>query len=484
MIMSIDPSLQRWCQEPALQQRTTWILVLLLLASHAGMAGWSATQHSPTLNEPAHLVAGLVHWRFGRFDVYCVTPPLVHYVAALPVAIAGYHADWTHFGDAPGSRHEFVMGTDFLSANRDRYQWLITLGRWACIPISLCGALLCFQWSRELWGSRLAGLIALSQWCLDPNILAHAELITPDCAATTFGLGAGYCFWRYLRHPDYTRATVAGIAMGLAVLAKMSWIMLFVMWPLLWWLLGQRCRAVDTTAPGPGNPPRYSPWCRPLREVLQITLIGSLALYVLNVGYGFDGTFTRLKDFVFVSHALTGLEPSGTPGNRFQHSSLGSLPIPLPRHFVRGMDLQKKDFESYGQPSFLRGQWSDEGWWYYYIYGLGVKTTHSTQLLFVLACLAVWRRLRAGVETDRRAPSRKYSAVVNSEIVLWAPPIALLVLVSSQTEFNHHVRYVLPVLGFAFVFIGINSEWFALPAAPVDASKPALTESQEPSGPA
>ena len=33
-------------------------------------------------------------------------------------------------------------------------------------------------------------------------------------------------------------------------------------------------------------------------------------------------------------------------------------------------------------------------------------------------------------------------------------PVAILALVSSQTGFNHHLRYVLPALPFAFVFLG------------------------------
>src|SRR5665647_941893 len=45
-------------------------------------------------------------------------------------------------------------------------------------------------------------------------------------------------------------------------------------------------------------------------------------------------------------------------------------------------------------------------------------------------------------------------------VILLTPPFMLLVLVSSQMEFNHHVRYVLPVLGFAFVFAGCSSWWF------------------------
>ena len=50
--------------------------------------------HSPTLNEPGHLVAGLINWQFGRFNVYKVNPPLVRKVAALPVLFAGPKTDW------------------------------------------------------------------------------------------------------------------------------------------------------------------------------------------------------------------------------------------------------------------------------------------------------------------------------------------------------------------------------------------------------
>ena len=39
--------------------------------------------------------------------------------------------------------------------------------------------------------------------------------------------------------------------------------------------------------------------------------------------------------------------------------------------------------------------------------------------------------------------------------------MAVLVLISSQLEFNHHIRYALPVLGFGYVFAGIVGRWFS-----------------------
>ncbi|MCR4412685.1 MAG: hypothetical protein NUV77_09700, partial [Thermoguttaceae bacterium] len=49
------------------------------------------------------------------------------------------------------------------------------------------------------------------------------------------------------------------------------------------------------------------------------------------------------------------------------------------------------------------------------------------------------------------AASRAYRLPWRDEITLCAPLIAVLALVSSQTGFNHHLRYVLPIFPFAFI---------------------------------
>ncbi|MDQ3332823.1 MAG: hypothetical protein M3552_19600 [Planctomycetota bacterium] len=40
------------------------VAVVTLLSIHAGLLAYAATRHSPTLNEPGHLVAGLAMWEF------------------------------------------------------------------------------------------------------------------------------------------------------------------------------------------------------------------------------------------------------------------------------------------------------------------------------------------------------------------------------------------------------------------------------------
>ena len=444
--------------------------VAVLIVIHGTLVGYSATLHSPTIDEPGHLVAGLIQWRFGRFEVYRVNPPLVHYAAALPVMLAGYRADWGSYSSSSWARSEWAMGQDFVRANGERSAWLITLGRWGCLPFTLVGGLFCFLWSRELWGSSTAGLISLFLWCFEPFLMAHAELILTDCAATSLGLGAGYFFWRWLRHPSWRSALAAGATLGLAELTKTTWVVLFGLWPALW-LFWVATRHGTTRA----SDDRSST----ATTATQLAVILVLAVYILNLGYLYHGTLTRLGDYAFSSHALQGTGRNGAGGNRFAGTWLGEVPVPLPRDYLLGIDLQKKDFEGYMRLSFLLGEWKDGGWWYYYLYGLSAKTTLGLQVLFGLGVLTVFiaaRRDRdptkslASDEAGSRptvasaAPGSatgfwRRSTGFRDLVILVAPAVTVLALVSSQLRFNHYVRYVLPVLGFAMVFAGSVAWW-------------------------
>ncbi len=422
-------------RSPQIRRLAVPTTVVALLAVHAGLLAYGATRHSPTLNEPGHLVAGLAMWEFGRFEVYRVNPPLTRLVAALPILAAGYEMDWSRFYDGPGARPEFALGEDFVKANGERSIWLFTIARWACIPFSLIGGVFCFLWGRELYGAA-PGLVSLTLWCFDPNILAHAELITPDAATTAFGVGAGYAFWRWLKQPTWGRAGFAGLLLGLTQLSKMSWLILFTLWPLLW-VFWRLTSSEDR-------------WFLPAwrKQGLQLSALLLGGLYLLNLCYFFDGSFTQLKEFTFVSETLAGEDDAGEGGNRFAGTWWGELPVPLPEQYLLGFDLQKRDFENYDQPSYLRGKWKDRGWWYYYLYGCLVKVPHGTQLLFLLAVGLSIYAIRAGYWRD--------------EFILLIPALSLFVMVSSQLEFNHHFRYVLPSIGMLLVLLAKPVWWLAM----------------------
>ena len=165
---------------------------------------------------------------------------------------------------------------------------------------------------------------------------------------------------------------------------------------------------------------------------------------MLNTGYLFDGTFRPLEKYVFISALFRGAEvpeSQRTPAveNRFAGTWLGKIPAPLPADFVQGMDTQRFDFER-GLPSYLRGEWADHGWWYYYLYALAIKEPLGTWCLMALAGAAT-------------VFGRGYSKSWRDETVVLAPGLAILIFVSSQTGFSVHSRYVIPALPFLFVWM-------------------------------
>jgi hypothetical protein len=114
------------------------------------------------------------------------------------------------------------------------------------------------------------------------------------------------------------------------------------------------------------------------------------------------------------------------------------IPVPLPAQYLLGIDRQKLDFEL-KLWSYLGGQWKQGGWWYYYLYALAIKVPLGTWLLIGLATWCCLFR-------------KGYSAGWRDELVLLAPLFTILIFVSSQTGFSHHMRYVLPIFPFAFIW--------------------------------
>lgn len=179
-------------------------------------------------------------------------------------------------------------------------------------------------------------------------------------------------------------------------------------------------------------------------------MVLSVALLVFHAGYGFRGTMTRLGEYTFFSDALSEHSRSPTGGNRFQGTILERLPVPLPRDFVQGLDLQQRDFESPPFDSYLLGEWRSRGWWWYYLVGWAVKTPVGFQILCIAGVLAVL--CRAG----RRQAT-------GPEVLLAVGAVLIYGLASWQSGFTIHYRYVLPAWPLLAVVAGgvAKGDWRA-----------------------
>lgn len=128
----------------------------------------------------------------------------------------------------------------------------------------------------------------------------------------------------------------------------------------------------------------------------------------------------------------------GRLGNRFQDTWLARLPVPLPAPYVQGADAHWGDFYS-GRISYLHGVFRQHGWWYYYLYGFLVMTPLGVLLLVPVALVL---RLRRGVGSSWR-----------DELLVLAPSLAMLALVSAHSQCTQNVRYALPALPGLLVWV-------------------------------
>ena len=503
-----------------------WTVACVLIL-HVSLLALSAIRHSPVFDEVGHLSAGLSHWRLQRFDLYNVNPPLVRTVAAAPLHFINVPIDFSGYQVLPQRRSEFAVGAGWITTNQDSFLRDFSIARWACVPFSVLGGVTCFLWARELYGSN-AGMMALSLWCFCPNVLGHASLITPDAGAAAVGVTACYVFRKWLMHRTLGWATASGVLLGLTLLTKFTWLFLLGLWPLCWFVvrIARERRVILSDSPA-ASAVRLTRTVRWRDDLGHLSLIVLLAFWVLNNGFLFEDSFQPLGKFQFFSQSLSGHEPGhrvGEGDNRFRGTLLEHLPVPVPRNFLQGIDHIKFEYEL-GYPSYLRGVKRDGGWWYYYLYAMLVKMPVGTLVLIGIAVVhfvlnhgvhgdhrgnavemgvntaddAVSRTMRfssvfsvtsvvksairrfcgwfqSGKNRTRRADAQPLAEEVWSQwfetLYLLAPAVGILWLVSSQTGFNHHLRYVLPAFPFLFIFAGriallLNSRWRLVRLLPV-----------------
>ena len=400
--------------------------IWLLLAIHTVMLGYTAVADSTTVDEPAHLAGGIRRWQNCLFDIDRGNPPLMSLVAALPVVFAGVETDWRR---AP---NVFDVGMDFMAANGERSFWLITLGRWACIVFSLLGAVVCYRWARDLYG-HVAGLVALTLWCFGPNLIANGHLIKADVAATSVGLAAFYFFKAWLVAPSARSALVAGLLIGLAELTKYVWLILPPLC-LLIWLLGLPWKRRD-------DQPRIP------RQIGHLVLMAFAALYVVNLGYAYGGMFLPLGDYeVGRRIAAKGewfLTTAGLMEDRGQPTWIHRIPVPLPEDYVGGID-EILQYTGQKPATYLRRQWRDGGWAYYYPYAMLIKLPLGTLGLLLLACAMRIRKFSRAVDW-------------RNELLLLVPLMGILGFVS-LTGASQKLRYALPALPFLLIWISSTGQ--------------------------
>lgn len=223
-----------------LSNRLTNVIAAFLLSFVFVIAVFSIRDDSLTMDEVAHLPAGYSYLTQKDMRLNPEHPPLIKDLAALPLLFIkniNFPSDIKAWQEDINGQWDF--GRYFLYQTGNPVDKMIFWGRIPMILILILLGFYIFKWSKELFGNK-AALLSLFLFSFSPTFLTHGRLVTTDVGAAAGIFIATYYFLRILKFPTLKNVVVAGIAFGLAELAKFSAILLvpfFLFLAFVFWLI-------------------------------------------------------------------------------------------------------------------------------------------------------------------------------------------------------------------------------------------------------
>ena len=400
-------------KQPVTRPHWFVIAIALMLTVQSVVMTMMASRLTVTHDEYWHIPVGLLNWKTGRFDVEPSNPPLLRMWATLPLL----------FTSAESPRTEPTtdltrIGDEFLAANNSNIDRFVVIARLPMIVLTVLAGALLARWAWE-WHGPWAACLVTWLWSRDPTVLAHGSLVTTDAGGAAFWIAALFATWRFAQRPTTCHAVIAGAVLGLAQAAKFTNVLLVPLVVALWFVERWRNNLAEPLSQREAS-----------KRWAVLLLVSWLSL---NGTYLFRGVGTSLKDYSFASQSA-----------RAWQDRLGSLPIPLPRDYVAGIDRQRAAMES-DHAVFLDGQLTTTGFGHYYFMTLLYKWPHSVQLLLL------WAVIQSLLSRSSTAWRKRTWSII---------PMAMMLAVASLSGMQLGIRYVLPMIPLALLFVGeVAANW-------------------------
>ncbi len=388
-------------------------------------------------DEPEHVAAGLVLIDRGEYRYDNQHPPLARLAAAIGPYLAGarIHGDPMPIGEA--------QGRDLLYNSPASYDEILTLARLGMLPFLLLLLAASWWWARR-WYGEAAALLTLLFLVTTPVILGHAAVVALDVPVTAMTILTLYLLLRWFESPTLAAGLRLGLAAGLAVATKMSAV------PFIG-VAGLTLVALRVLF----APRAPLPWM--LARRFGTAALAALLAVVIMIGiYGPKLVYLTTPDLA-PSLALDFLTGHRGALHDLAYRFAAHVPLPLGFLMVPMNFLGVEWHNEHGHLSFLLGQTAANGWWYFYLVALAVKTPLPLLLLGLLGlgllALRGWR---------------------SADIYLLAPAacfVSILVFCCLYSHINIGVRHVLiayPLLavGAAYAVCAGWQQWRARAARP------------------
>lgn len=202
------------------------IIAALFLLLMAVLAGGAARRESITIDEVAHLGAGVSYLQKLDYRMNEEHPPLAKVFAAAPLVIRGVRADYSDVS--------WSFSKGFFASILGEWSWghsvalrwnnpytTVLWGRAPMVLLTLALGLVLYRFGSELGGG-WGGLLCLACYVSYPAFLAFGPLILTDLAVTLFCVLTIWLFAEMWRFPKRGPTIRFGLALAGALLSKFS----------------------------------------------------------------------------------------------------------------------------------------------------------------------------------------------------------------------------------------------------------------------
>jgi hypothetical protein len=400
-------------------KRPDFISLFAILLVVAGVARIAATYpvFNQTSDEPYHLACGMEWLSQGKYSYEHQHPPLARVATAIGPYLAGLRSTGQKTMDEEGNQLLYSGGHYFRN---------LALARMGVLPFFILACALVWSWSKRLFGSTTA-LASILLFTTMPPILAHSGLATTDMAAAAFLFASVYAFTLWLERPDWKRGVLFGLSVSLAVLSKFSALLFLpaclLATLLVYWLAKRGAKAAQKAA----GPPQRTWWPCATHWISSLALAAVLALLVIWGAYRFS--FGPMEP-----DSLSGHRPLETVDRMIDHAS-----VPAPELFNGIAEVEWHNTR--GHPSWLLGEYSIHGWWYFFPIVLAVKTP----IAFFLLCIV-------GYDACFSRGFRKYWQA-------WVPGVCAPVILAASmpSHINLGVRHILAMYPMLAIIAGFGA---------------------------
>jgi len=240
---------------------------------------------------------------------------------------------------------------------------------------SMLAAWLVFHWSRKLYGF-IPGLVSLSLYVFDPNLIAHSQLVTTDIYATGMILFCCYWLWKFANSRKWQDGLIFAFMLGQAQLTKYTAVSLYPLCALAllahdWPSLRKSYENSASTSPNETlSLSARAAWM----YVKYAAVAAVVSLVIINIGFLFNRSFTPFNQYAFRSELFKSIDLSA--------------PVPAPYPYLDGLDwiaFKERTGIGFGRIYLLGETRLGKGFAGYYMVASLLKVPIATQILLTAA---------------------------------------------------------------------------------------------------